>query len=267
MKLVHMKMNCYDKYHFRDFTLENYRRLLCIAISNGYTFSDYVLPEVPCHRTIVWRHDVEFSVHRALKMAKIEQELSIKAHYFVQIHSDFYNTFEREIYELFLQIRDLGHYIGLHFDAQFWKIDNLQTLEIALQRDKHILEELLEIQISSFSFHNTTPDLLAFNELYYASMMNVYAKDIMGKYQYCTDSTGIWRYERLEDILRDETITHLQVLTHDGMWQDEPMAPRQRVLRCIEGRAQKTTKIYDECLEGFGHKNIDKYFYAPFRKR
>jgi hypothetical protein len=250
-------MNNCDKYHFADFTLSNYRRLVRIAISNGYAFSDYMLTLEPCQRSIVWRHDVEFSVQRALKMAEIEYELGVKAHYFVQIHSEFYNTFECEVYKLLQQIRDLGHYIGLHFDAHFWKIDSKEALERALLRDKRLLEELLEIRISRFSLHNTSPELLEYNDLYYADLLNVYAREIREKYRYCTDSTGIWRYERLEDVLQDETITHLHVLTHDGMWQDEPMAPRRRVSRCIEGRAAKLQKLYDKYLRAMNQKNID----------
>jgi len=248
-----------EKYRFDDFTLSNYSRLLDLALENGYVFSDYSLQsdEQNNRREIIWRHDVEFSVHKALKMAMIEADKGIKAHYFVQLHCEFYNTFEREIYELLMQIRDLGHYICLHFDAHFWQVDSKDKLELYLERDKNILEDLLEIKISSFSFHNTTPQLLALDDLYYAGILNVYAKAIRSKYSYCTDSTGIWRFERLEDVLMDSTIKYLQVLTHDGMWQDEAMSPRQRVFACIDGRAQKVKILYDECLLQLGQKNIE----------
>ena len=249
-----------EKYRFDDFTLSNYCRLLNLALENGYVFSDYNLhdAEQDSRRKIVWRHDVEFSVHRAVKMAKIEHDLGIKAHYFVQLHCEFYNTFEREIYNLLKQISDLGHYIGLHFDAHFWEVKDKNHLEECLNKDKRILEDLLDVEIKSFSFHNTTPQLLALDDLYYAGMLNVYSQAIRSKYRYCTDSTGIWRYERLEDMLKDGSISHLQVLTHDGMWQDEATAPRQRVLRCINMRAERAMNKYDLALPSFGQKNIDE---------
>lgn len=209
-----------EKYRFDDFTLNNYERLLDIALEAGYVFSEYNL-ELSQMREIVWRHDVEFSVHRALKMAKIEANKGVKAHYFFQIHSEFYNIFEKEIFILAKDIVDHGHYIGLHFDAHFWEIKNKEMLEEKLKIDKNILEDLLSVEINSFSYHNTTPALLSMNDLYYGGMLNVYAKSIRDKYQYCTDSTGIWRYERLEDVLKDDSVRYLQVLTHDGMWQDE----------------------------------------------
>lgn len=253
-----VEMDNRGKYRFDDFTLVNYQRLLELALSSGYEFSDYMLTAEMNQRLLVWRHDVEFSVHRAFKMARMEQQLGVKAHYFIQIHSEFYNTFEREIYDLLLRIRDLGHHIGLHFDAHFWQVGGREDLERGLNKDKRILEDLLEIEVKSFSFHNTTPGLLALNDLHYAGLLNVYAKQIRDTYRYCTDSTGIWRYERLEDILKDKLINRLQVLTHDGMWQDEPMAPRQRVLQCVNMRAHRIMDYYDNFLSKMGQANIDE---------
>ncbi len=248
-------------YRFSDFTLENYRRLLRLAVSKGFVFSDYntdsSMKATDKARTIVWRHDVEFSVQRAFKMAKVEAETGIKTHYFFQLHCEFYNIFEKNIYVLAKEIQALGHYVGLHFDAHFWGVKDKGHLQECLSIDKHILELLLDTKISSFSFHNTTPELLAHNDLYYADMLNVYGREIREKYRYCSDSTGFWRFERLEDVLQDDSIKYLQVLTHDGMWQDTPMAPRQRVLRSIEGRAQNLIAYYDRCLAELGQKNID----------
>lgn len=250
-----------EKYRFDDFTLSNYERLLNIALKNGYAFSNYDPSSFGLNklqREIVWRHDVEFSVHRALKMAQIEHDKGIKAHYFFQIHCEFYNIFEKEIYGLAKQIQALGHNIGLHFDAHFWEISSEEHLEECIEKDRKILEDLLSVEIKSFSFHNTTQALLSMDDTYYSGLLNVYAKEIRAKYRYCTDSTGIWRYERLEDVLNDNSIQYLQVLTHDGMWQDEPMAPRQRVLRCINMRARRRIESYDYYLPKMGQVNIDE---------
>ena len=247
-----------DKYLFADFTLANYERLLKLALEQGYVFGAYSLDDSPKRREIVWRHDVEFSVPRALKLAQIEHAAGVRAHYFVQLHSEFYNTLEKEIFLLLKEIIRLGHYVGLHFDANFWEVEDQQQLVACLRKDRKILEDLLGVRITRFSFHNTTPALLAMDDLHYAGLLNVYAREIRQKYRYCTDSTGIWRYERLVDVLTDDSIQCLQVLTHDGMWQDEPMAPRQRVLRCINCRARWTILWYDDCLNKYDQSNIDE---------
>jgi hypothetical protein len=254
-------MNNREKYRFDDFTLSNYERLLDIALEQGYVFSDYrtSFDDSQGVKEIVWRHDVEFSVHRALKIAQIEHAKGLKAHYFFQIHCEFYNIFEKEIFGMAKQIQGLGHYIGLHFDAHFWEVSSVAHLEECISSDRKILEDLLSVEIKSFSFHNTTPALLSMNDLYYGGLLNVYAKLIREKYQYCTDSTGIWRYERLEDVLFDDSIKYLQVLTHDGMWQDDAMAPRQRVLKCINLRALRIQEYYDKHLPLMGQLNVDDY--------
>lgn len=244
--------------HYSDFKMAGYQNLLKLALIRGFVFSDYNTQEMETGRTIVWRHDLEFSVHRALKMAQIESEIGVIAQYFVQIHSIFYNTFEKEIFDLLIKIKKLGHRLGLHFDAHFWNIENEDQLEFFIQRDKRILEDLLDIEVKSFSFHNTTPTLLEMDKLYYGGILNVYAAIIRRKYRYCSDSTGIWRYERLQDVLNDGGVKHLQVLTHDGMWQDEAMAPRQRVLRCIKGRSEKVINRYDNLLKRLGLLNADE---------
>lgn len=58
------------KYHFDDFTLDNYRRLIHIAKRN-YAFrfyNDFDRDE----RFMLWRHDVDFSMTYAVRTAEIE---------------------------------------------------------------------------------------------------------------------------------------------------------------------------------------------------
>ena len=67
---------------------------------------------------ILWRHDVDFSIHRASSLAKIENELGVKATYFLKLHSEFYNLFEKSIFEkvvlLFCKTENLKTLVGSH---------------------------------------------------------------------------------------------------------------------------------------------------------
>ncbi len=47
-------------------------------------------------RYLILRHDVDFSVDRALELAKIENNYGISSTYFFLLHSDFYNIFEKD---------------------------------------------------------------------------------------------------------------------------------------------------------------------------
>lgn len=65
---------------------------------------------------------MEFSPDIALDMAKIENELDVRTTYFFQIHSEFYNIFERYFSDILKEIQSLGHYIGLHFDSHYYNV-------------------------------------------------------------------------------------------------------------------------------------------------
>lgn len=247
-------MNNSEKYCFNDFLLTNYRNLLELAKTN-YKFIN--LLSFQGEKEIFLRHDVEFSIPIALRMAEIEARLEINSTYFLQVHSEFYNPLDKESFNSIKKIMVLGHRIGLHFDSHFWGIISEDELEKYLEIDKTTLEKYFEQEIRVFSFHNTTDFVLSCEKVTYAGMLNVYSKYFKEKVGYCTDSTGYWRYERLEDRLGAAKDDFLQILIHDGMWQDEVLPPRQRIFKVIDDRANYLKKFYDEVLKKFEVKNID----------
>jgi hypothetical protein len=124
-----------EQYYIEDFTEENYARLLEL-IPNPTYFYD----EVEKKRSFtLWRHDVDFSVHRALRLAEIETEKEVKATYFFQLGCMFYNLFETEIREKVKKIHAMGHSIGLHFDPTQYAIDSVEALERWLSFEKETL--------------------------------------------------------------------------------------------------------------------------------
>ena len=66
----------------------------------------------------VIRHDIEYSMDRALKLAQLENELNIKSTYCVQVRNNIYNAVSDKNIEIAKQINDLGHEIALHQDPQ-----------------------------------------------------------------------------------------------------------------------------------------------------
>jgi hypothetical protein len=246
--------NC-ERYHFADFTRENYRRLLRLAKQN-YVFRSYT-DFARDERFIIWRHDVDFSMHSARKLAQIEAEESVRATYFLYLHSEFYNLLEREITDCVWAILALGHRIGLHFDSHYYGINSEAQFAPLLRREKRILEEFFEQEIKVFSIHIPTPFTLRCRQWQYAGLINTNADYFQTQVGYCSDSNGYWRFRRLEDVLQQATDERLQVLTHPEMWQDTVMSPKQRVYRCIEGRAEKTRQWYDAVLKESGRENID----------
>lgn len=240
---------------FKDFTSDNYLRLLRLIKTKFKVteFSRYNLDE----KFAIIRHDVDFSVQRALKIAQIEAKEGIRAHYFILLHSEFYNLIEKRNAAQIKEIVSLGHNVGLHFDTSFYDIKSEEELVKNLTIEKQFLENVFEINIDDFSFHITNDYTSTCTKDYYAEMLNVYSDSIQKHISYCSDSNGYWRYKRLEDVINDNNTRNLQILTHPELWQDEIMSPRQRVMRCIKGRAVYTEDWYNGILELNKRENID----------
>jgi len=244
-----------ERFHFADFTRANYRRLLRLAREQYVvrTFSNYR----PDERFVLWRHDVDLSMHAARKLAEIEAEQQITATYFLHLHSEFYNLFEKAVFDCVKAIAALGHPLGLHFDTFFSGVSDEAELERQVAVERRFVEDLLGSPLVAVSFHIASPFTQACRRPHYAGLVNVNSEYLQSHVGYCSDSNGYWRFRRLEDVLRNCEFPRLQVLTHPGLWQDAVMPPRQRVLRCIQGRADNTRDGYDELLRVNHRENID----------
>jgi hypothetical protein len=244
--------------HERDFTEAHYRELLHLAKGKYrfVTFTDDRLHEQGDGKSILWRHDVDFSPHRALGLARIEAEANVRSTYFVLLHSQFYNALEPEVVRIFAEIAALGHAIGLHFDAQFY--GHNEELEALLQMERHLLETTLAVSIQAFSWHNPFQGnwIESADAASIGGMVNAYGGAIRNRFSYLSDSHGVWRFRRLYDVLAEANEAHLQVLTHPEWWMPEAMPPRARITRAIEGRAARNERFYDETLDAIGRPNI-----------
>lgn len=253
-----MTENNQQTYLFDDFTLENYRKIIQLAKSNHFEFSFFYDQHNNANvKTVLWRHDVEFSPFVALRMAHIEAAEGAKATYFFQLHSECYNVLEEAVADIVLKIKALGHDIGLHFDIHFFNINDEIDLETYLSLDIHYFNAIFGTNIKVFSFHNTNSFVLSCDKHFYSGIVNVYSTYFKEHFTYCSDSTGYWRYERLIDVLNDPKVQKLHVLTHDAMWSKTVLPPRQRVFLSIDENSWRIKKWYDDTLKKFGAKNVD----------
>ena len=246
-----------QKYLFSDFTEGAYREYLELAKQYYYFifYSEIENKEKQC----LWRHDIDFSPQRALKLAKIETDQEVKSTFFVLLHSEYYSALEKENVEIFKEIISLGHMIGLHFDIEFFgeKIKNLSDLEKYLMIEKEYLSNILDAPISAFSFHNPGFNTsLNYDQKMIAGMVNVYSKEIKEKFSYTSDSFCIWKNERLKDVLTNAIDENIQILTHPVCWSAEESSPHDRIIRSIEGRKEKTIQIYLSRSKKVGRKII-----------
>ncbi len=96
----------------RDFTLASYRSLVLAFQRAGYRFQTFeaFVTNPNTGKTVVMRHDVDELAWNALKMARLENELGVKASYFFRIVK------QSNVPEVIEQIVQLGHEVGYHYE-------------------------------------------------------------------------------------------------------------------------------------------------------
>lgn len=224
------------------FTERGYVELL--DAMSGYRFEPFGTTATEPH--VLWRHDIDISPQRALRLARLEAERDLRATYFVHLHSPFYNALEAPVRDILRDIIDLGHDIGLHFEVAFYADLDEVGLGVRLDQERAQLRWLVRAPVRAFAFHNPTE---GFDAPMYAGLVN--ASRLPG-YEYVSDSNGFWRYGTPLDLEGPR----LQVLTHPEWWTPEPLSPRARVQRAIDGRAVATGRWYDDLLAAAGRENV-----------
>jgi hypothetical protein len=239
----------------RDFTEAEYARALELA-KRSYEFAAF--DSRPASRHVLWRHDVDFSVHRALRLAEIEAQAGVRATYFMYPHSQFYNLLSELVLPKAKRIIELGHDLGLHFDPTFYgSALNGEQVARRAESERDLLAGMFGVPPVAVSFHlfgvlegdRVDDDVVA-------GMVNAYGRTIQSDYAYCSDSNGVWRHRRLFDVLEKAEEDRLHVLTHPEWWTPEPMAPRARIQRCLEGQAAAVGRYYDDLVDGYGRPNV-----------
>ena len=241
---------------FADFTEDGFVALMRALVTRGYRFAE--LGDGGSDRHVVWRHDVDFSMHRAARLAELEAREGARATYFVNPRCEFYNLLEPGVLALVRSIQDHGHVVGLHFDAGAlgateWKRPMLAT---AVAKECDLLESILGTAVGTVSWHN--PDLsnvLDFDDEVIAGRSNAYSARMRREYVYCSDSNGFWRFKSMTAVIA-EGHERLYLLTHPAWWTPEPMSPSERIDRAILGRARAVRRSYDILLARGGRRNV-----------
>lgn len=248
------------------FTLLEYRNLLektraaysCVGFE---VLDNLILPET----FAIIRHDIDMSPQQAFLLADIESSLNIKSTYTVLLTGDFYSPFEKNIRDILKNISDLGHDIGLHFDAAWHGIDSEQALNSAIAWEAGILNKLLDLKddkrISMFSFHNTTQFTMSCKDRYYSGLRNAYAGILQNQCEYTSDSNGYWIHRSWDQIL-SEKHPRIQILTHPEWWRALDAEPGEKVCHEIAQRGTATWASYRTLLTHGNRTNKTGLKYA-----
>jgi hypothetical protein len=240
---------------FSDFTETNYRAILRLA-HDRYRFARFGDDAIDRH--VLWRHDIDTSMNRALRLAEIEAEEGVVTTYFLFPRSLYYNLLNEFTRTSVLKILALGHDVGLHFDPTQHRDPTVGgTLFDAIETERDLVLREFGVAARALSFHlyGVLDEPMPDDDIV-CGLVNAYSKRLRENYGYVSDSNGIWRHRRLQNVLEDASEDRLQVLTHPEWWTPEVMAPRARLQRAIDGYAAAMERWYDDTLVRSNRPNL-----------
>ena len=139
------------------FSYDDYREIIRLIRESGRE-ATY---EEALHRDsfIIMRHDVEYSVDRAYALSRVEDSMDFRSSYLFQWTNNSYNILSKKNRDLLTQMHERGHNIGLHFALN--GMTDMQLIRERIMKEIEMLSNMLGFEITSFSFHRPSRDVLA----------------------------------------------------------------------------------------------------------
>jgi hypothetical protein len=101
-----------------------------------------------------------------------------------------------------------------------WVCISMRTSSRASERcERHIalevrvLEHLADARVVAFSLHNPMIADVAFQATTSDGLVNASDPKLREEFIYCSDSNGVWRHRRLDDVIADRGVRKLYALT------------------------------------------------------
>lgn len=231
-----------------EFTLRHYRDILAAALAGG--FEILALADAARlatgRRQLVLRHDIDFSVEDALRMARCEAALGVRASYAVLLHSPTYSVGDAPTVRRLAEIRSLGHDIALHYDVRFFEETGLDARE-GIAREAAMLGALTGGPVVAVSQHRPATHGRA--EGLTAGYVDAYSPALTRDIVYVSDSRRGWREACAHDwIARGVS---MQLLVHPEWWEaDGPRTRRETVARLRDARCGDVAAVMDDYVSG-----------------
>jgi hypothetical protein len=242
----------------KDFSYEQYNQI--IAIVRHYLpiidFSEVYENKKYC----VIRHDVEYSVERALKMAQIEEEAKISSSYVIQIRNNNYNALSDVNLKMIREIHNLGHPIGLHVHTDAFFENPIHGLATYIKKDADTLSNYLGFKVDRFSVHRPVNAILM-SYLQVDGLINMNDRPFFHfcdkewtkhhlDVTYLADSNHQWKYGNPFD-LNFAKCHKLQLNCHPDSWSDNGANNLQNFINLFEEKRKETIDSFKREVKTF----------------
>lgn len=231
------------------FTYTWYRGLLEQLIRHGYRISNFD-NWTEANKTAILRHDVDFSLQKALDMALAESEVGVKSTFFLLLTSDFYNVMSLESQKMIEATLILGHEIGLHFDETRYPEDkgNWKGICDRILDEASVLSQSIGYSVTKVSMHRPTKGIIDTN-LEIPGMINTYASKFFNDMKYVSDSRRIWR-EPVEQYIEEERYDKFQILIHPFWYNNTELSLEESIKLFVENGSFDRYNCLEENITG-----------------
>lgn len=189
-----------------------YKILLNSFLKQGFHFKKFEDFNVDEKCQVILRHDIDFSIDMAVKMATLENELGVFSTFYFLIASDSYNLLSKKNFDLVKSIADMGHSIGLHFDPTIY--DNE---EIGFSTELELFERYFG-KTFSMSFHRPSPLVLQGVNWLPERILGAYQDKFFKEIAYVSDSQGAFRFGHPLQHDAFKLCDNMQLLIHPIWW-------------------------------------------------
>lgn len=224
------------------FSYNEYKNIINL-IQSHLPIIDFADVMVDTKEFCVIRHDIEFSIDRAAKLAEIENELGISTTYTVQLRNNTYNALSEKNIKLIHYIKSLGHCIALHQNPPYMPEKELKKYVL---KDIETLEHYYEFEVDRYAFHRPKQEQLAMY-LDIPEKINCYGKKYFHYFEgnapdlkvtYLADSNHQWKYGH--PVMIDfNNVSKLQLNMHPFSWTEKGYKNYGNYLTLIEERKKE----------------------------
>jgi hypothetical protein len=182
-------------------------------------FRDFVESE-PAEPFFILRHDIDYSLAAALRLAEQEAERSVSATYFLLVGTRYYNLLAPEHGHVARHLAELGHEVGLHYDVTFLRSFPRHEWGQLLRAQARMLAELAGSEVVSIAMHQPA---LSHEDPFRddREFINVYEPRFVRETVYVSDSGRAWRDAGWSMLETGVIPRKLHLLLHPINWSHE----------------------------------------------
>ena len=201
----------------------DYKKSLELFIENNYEITSFEqFLKAPGKKHLILRHDIDFNLNAAYRMALIDHKLGIKSTFFLRVCANGYSLSSAPSIRIVKELIDMGHELNLHLDSGMEEIWSC-SLEDSIDRQFKLFEASTGFKAKGFSTHMPAVQggLEYCNAIVEKFSLNYHAYEkqfTSGQFKYISDSMKMWREKPLVEFI--DNVNKIQLLIHPIWWYE-----------------------------------------------